>query len=328
MKFKNKLLFTIWTFLVLIVPINALAYSEYIIPGGDNVGIEVNSNGVLVVGFYKVNDEYIAKDSGFMIGDKIIKVNDTKISSINEMVDVINKSETDNIVYKVERDNKEKSISLNRTSSSDGVYKTGIYVKDSILGIGTLTFVDPNTKKFGALGHEILEKTTAKKFEIKDGKIFKSDVIGVERSENGSAGEKNANYDKNKIYGNIKENTPSGIFGDYTDALPDAKKLKVASKDEVKVGPATIRTVINNNEIKEYNINIIKIDKSSDIKNILFEITDEELLKKTGGVVQGMSGSPILQNNMIVGAVTHVIVNDTKKGYGIFITTMLKEAEN
>ena len=136
------------------------------------------------------------------------------------------------------------------------------------------------------------------------------------------------NYDKNKVYGNIKENTPSGIFGDYTDALPDAKELKVASKDEVKVGPATIRTVINNNEIKEYNINIIKIDKSSDIKNILFEITDEELLKKTGGVVQGMSGSPILQNNMIVGAVTHVIVNDTKKGYGIFITTMLKEAEN
>lgn len=258
MKFKNKLLFTIWTFLVLIVPINALAYSEYIIPGGDNVGIEVNSSGVLVVGFYKVNDEYIAKDSGFMIGDKIIKVNDTKISSINEMVDVINKSETDNIVYKVERDNKEKSISLNRTSSSDGVYKTGIYVKDSILGIGTLTFVDPNTKKFGALGHEILEKTTAKKFEIKDGKIFKSDVIGVERSENGSAGEKNANYDKNKVYGNIKENTPSGIFGDYTDALPDVKKLKVASKDEVKIGPATIRTVINNNEIKEYNINIIK----------------------------------------------------------------------
>ena len=102
---------------------------------------------------------------------------------------------------------------------------------------------------------------------------------------------KNANYDKNKVYGNIKENTPSGIFGDYTDALPDAKEVKVASKDEVKVGPATIRTVINNNEIKEYNINIIKIDKSSDIKNILFEITDEELLKKTGGVVQGMSGS-------------------------------------
>lgn len=328
MKFKNKLLITIWTFLVLIVPINTYAYSDYIIPGGDNVGIEVRSDGVLVVGFYKVNDEFIAKDSGFMVGDKIVKVNNTEITTIDDMVNVIKDASSDNITYTIKRDNKEKKISLNRASEEDGVYKTGIYVKDNILGIGTLTFIDPDTKKFGALGHEILEKTTAQKFEIKDGKIFKSDVTGVERSENGSAGEKNANYNKNEVYGEIKENTSSGIFGNYTYDLPNTDKIKVATKDEVKTGEATIRTVIDSNEVKEYKINILKIDKNSEIKNILFEITDEELLNKTGGVIQGMSGSPIIQNDMIVGAVTHVIVNDTKKGYGIFITTMLEEADS
>lgn len=328
MKLKNKLLIAIWTFLVLIVPINTYAYSNYIIPGGDNVGIEVRSDGVLVVGFYKVNNEYIAKDSGFMVGDKIVKVNNTEITTIDDMVNIIKDASSDNITYTIKRDNKEKKISLNRASEEDGVYKTGIYVKDNIMGIGTLTFIDPDTKKFGALGHEILEKTTAQKFEIKDGKIFKSDVTGVERSENGSAGEKNANYNKNEIYGEIKENTTSGIFGNYTYDLPSTDKIKVATKDEVKTGDAKIRTVINNNEVKEYKINILKIDKNSDIKNILFEITDEELLNKTGGVIQGMSGSPIIQNDMIVGAVTHVIVNDTKKGYGIFITTMLEEADS
>lgn len=328
MKFKNKLLIAIWTFLVFIVPINSYAYSDYIIPGGENVGIEVHSNGVLVVGFYKVNDEFIAKDSGFIVGDKIIKVNNATVNSIDEMVSSINNSKEDEITYTVKRGSKEKQLTLKRTTESDGVFKTGIYVKDNIIGIGTLTFVDPNTKKFGALGHEILEKTTAQKFEIKDGKIFKSDVTGIERSENGSAGEKNANYNKNEVYGEIKENTSSGIFGNYTSELPDAGQLKVATKDEVKTGEATIRTVISNNEIKEYKINIIKVDKSSKTKNILFEITDEELLKKTGGVIQGMSGSPIIQENMIIGAVTHVIVNNTKRGYGIFITTMLEEADS
>ncbi len=328
MKLKNKLLIIIWTFLVFIVPINSYAYSEYIIPGGENVGIEVNSDGVLVVGFYKVNDEFIAKDKGFMVGDKIIKVNDKDITTIDDMVALINDSKTNDIVYTIKRGNKEKNITLPKTSDKSGVYKTGMYVKDSIIGIGTLTFIDPATKKFGALGHEILEKTTTSKFEIKDGKIFKSEVTGVERSENGSAGEKNANYNKEEIYGNISENTSSGIFGNYTYDLPNTDKLKVATRDEVKTGEATIRTVVSNNEVKEYKINILKIDDKSTIKNILFEITDEELLQKTGGVIQGMSGSPIIQNNKIVGAVTHVIVNDTKRGYGIFITTMLNEAEN
>lgn len=327
MKFKNKLL-VLWTFLLFIVPINIFAYSNYIIPGGENVGIEVNSRGVLVVGFYKVNDQFIARDSGFLVGDSIIKVNEEEVSSIDNMVSVIEKNENKDIQFTILRDGKSKTLTMTEEVDSNGVYKTGMYVKDKIVGIGTLTYIDPNTKIFGALGHEIDEKTTAEKFEIKDGKIFKSTVTGIERSESGSAGEKNAEYNSNEVYGKIAENTTSGIFGDYTEALPDTNTLKVANPDEVRTGEARIRTVVEQNKIEEFTINIIKIDQSSDTKNILFEITDKDLLSKTGGVVQGMSGSPIIQNEMIVGAVTHVIVNDTKKGYGIFITTMLKEGDS
>lgn len=324
---KNKIYLKIFLYLLLFIPINVLGYSSYIIPGGENIGIEVNSKGILVVGFYKVNGDYIAKNSGFEIGDRIIKIDNENAETIDQMIEKIDKTENNSIKYTVVRNNKEKDIELEKVKEND-VLKTGLYVKDTIIGIGTLTFIDPETRKFGALGHEILEKTTKEKFEIKDGKIFKSEVTNIERSENGSAGEKNAIYDKDKVYGNIKENEESGIFGDYVDNIPEKGTLKVGTKDDIKEGKAKIRTVVNNNEIKEYEINIIKINKNSETKNILFEITDNELLSKTGGIIQGMSGSPIIQNDLIVGAVTHVIVNDTKKGYGIFLTTMLEEAEN
>ena len=210
---------------------------------------------------------------------------------------------------------------------SENVCKTGLYVKDEITGIGTLTYIDPKTTIFGALGHEITERTTGERFEIKDGKIFKATVTDNTKSENGSPGEKNAIYDEGVTYGSISSNEESGIFGEYTDELLETKALEVGTKDDVKKGEATIRTVINGNEVKEYTINILNVNKDSSIKNILFEITDEELLNETGGVIQGMSGSPIIQNEKLVGAVTHVIVNDAKKGYGIFITTMLEEGD-
>ena len=324
---RNKLYLKLFLFILLFIPLNVLGYSEYIIPGGENIGIEVSSNGVLVVGFYKVNNEYIAKENGFEIGDRIIKINNEKVNNIDNMVEIVDKSNNDTIEYTIIRNSEEKNIKQNKIKEENTI-KTGLYVKDKVIGIGTLTFIDPGTRKFGALGHEILEKTTKEKFEIKDGEIFKSDVTGIERSENGSAGEKSAIYDKEKVYGRIKENEESGIFGDYIDNLPEKDKLKVGTKDDIKEGPAIIRTVVNNNEIKEYSINIIKINKNSDTKNILFEVTDKTLINSAGGIVQGMSGSPIIQNNLIVGAVTHVIVNDTKKGYGIFVTTMLEESEN
>ncbi len=327
-KLKLQIIFPL--LILFIMPTNIYAYSKYIIPGGETIGIEVNSKGVLVVGFYEVESKYIGKDAGFEIGDIITKINGTEVSDINEMVNVVNQEARMNnkLDVTIIRNSKSSDLSLDMICDSEDVCKTGLYVKDEITGIGTLTYIDPNTTIFGALGHEITERTTGEKFEIKDGKIFKATVTDNTKSESGSPGEKNATYDETVTYGSISANEESGIFGKYTDKILEDKALEVGDKDDVKKGSATIRTVLNGNEVKDYDINILNVNKDGDIKNILFEITDTELLNETGGVIQGMSGSPIIQNDKIIGAVTHVIVNDTKKGYGIFITTMLEEGDN
>lgn len=327
MNFKKKLLIFSF-FLMTLFPSIVFAYSNKIILGGQNIGIKVNSQNVMVVGFYKVEDKYIGEDAGLQIGDLITKINDIRVSSIDEMISIIDKNKTNGFIkITFSRDNKEMTTELELIKDSNGVYKTGLYVKDQINGIGTLTYIDPNTKIFGALGHEIADKNTLKKVEIKDGVIFKSEVTGINKSKNGTPGSKEAKFYSNEIYGTINNNKESGIFGVYTDSLPGNDVIEVAEPDNVKLGGAEIRTVVSNNVIKDYDIEIININKSDATKNILFKITDEELLDKTGGVVAGMSGSPIVQDDKIIGAVTHVVVNDPQKGYGIFITTMLEEGE-
>ena len=326
-KLKLQIIFPL--LILFIMPQSVSAYSKYIIPGGETIGIEINSKGVLVVGFYEVDRKYIGKDAGFLIGDTITEINNTKVNNIDEMVKAVNEEADSNnqLDVTIIRNGKSSNLTLDMICDSDAVCKTGLYVKDEITGIGTLTYIDPKTTIFGALGHEITERTTGERFEIKDGKIFKATVTDNTKSENGSPGEKNATYDESVTYGKINSNEESGIFGKYSSELLDTEALEVGTKDDVRKGEAIIRTVINGNEVKEYTINILNINKDSDIKNILFEITDEELLNETGGVIQGMSGSPIIQNNKIIGAVTHVIVSDAKKGYGIFITTMLEEGD-
>ena len=326
---KLKLQIIVPLLILFIMPQNIYAYSKYIIPGGETIGIEVNSKGILVVGFYEVDSKYIGKDAGFEIGDVITEINNIKVSNIEEMVNAVNDeaSKDNKLDVTIIRDGKSSSLTLNMVCDSSNVCKTGIYVKDEITGVGTLTYIDPKTTIFGALGHEITERTTGERFEIKDGKIFNATVTDNIKSESGSPGEKNAIYDENITYGEIDANEESGIFGKYTSEILEDDALEVGTKDDVKTGEASIRTVLNGNDVKDYTINILNINIDTDIKNILFEITDQELLNKTGGVIQGMSGSPIIQNNKIVGAVTHVIVNDTKKGYGIFITTMLEDGD-
>lgn len=323
------------TFLLLLlvnvmVPLNVLAYSDYIIAGGQNIGIELNSNGVLIVGTYKIGTKDPANDADLQTGDKILSINNEKVLSIEEMLKVIDKLDNpSSIEISYLRGSKLKTTKLNLVMDDNKVYKTGLYVKDSINGVGTLTFIDPNTKIYGALGHEIIEKTTGQKLEIKDGKIYSSVVTGITPSNEGNPGEKNARYNINDIYGDIKENSSAGIFGTYTDKLPNDKLYKVASPEEIKLGKASILTVINDDDIEEFDINILKISpEEKHIKNILFEVTDKKLLDISGGIVQGMSGSPIIQDDKIIGAVTHVVVDDCTKGYGIFITNMLEEAEN
>ncbi len=320
---KKTLLFLV--LLVTIFPLTINAYSEYIIAGGQNIGIQLKSSGIMIVGFYKVDDEYIAKDSGLLIGDIITTINDTEVLSVTELSNIINNS-NGSIKIGYIRGNITEYTNLKLTRDNN-TYKTGIYVKDTISGIGTLTYIDPNTNLFGALGHEILDKNTGKILDISGGNIFSSEVTNIIPSTNGVPGEKNALIDSKNIFGEITENTNQGIYGQYTEDFSTQALYKVADPSLITKGEAIIRTVLEGNNIQEFTINITKIS-DGDTKNILFEITDEELLDKTGGVIQGMSGSPIIQNDMIIGAVTHVIVDSPKKGYGIFITNMLEQGEN
>ena len=313
-----------------IIPFNVFAYSDYIIAGGQNIGIELKSNGVLIVGTYKIGENDPAKKANLQKGDKITHINGKEVHSIEEMLNVLELSPAkDEIKITYQRAEETKETTLQLVQDSESIYKTGLYVKDSINGIGTLTFIDPKTKLYGALGHEIIESTTGQKIEIKDGKIYHSTVTGINPSDRGNPGEKNAKYNISEVYGNIKENTKSGIFGIYTDELPNGKQYKVSNKKDITLGDASILTVISGNNVEEFKINILKVMQNEKSKtNILFEVTDERLLESAGGIVQGMSGSPIIQNNMIIGAVTHVVVDDCRKGYGIFIENMLEEAEN
>lgn len=319
--FKNKLLLILFLS-TLIIPISANAYSEEVILGGENVGIEVNSNGVLIVGFYDVKGTSPGREAGLKIGDTILKVDNTVIQGITDLSKQFNNSKTLQITYKRGSITNETTLNLVQDNK---IYKTGLYVKDSIVGIGTLTFIDPATKRFGALGHEILEQTTGTKFEIKDGKIFESNVTGIEKADRGSVGEKNAIYNEDEVYGNIDKNDITGIYGNYSKSYDKNDLIKISS--DIKPGKAIIKTVILGQKKQEFEITILNVDKNHKTKNILFEVTDKTLLSKGNGIVQGMSGSPIIQNNKLVGAVTHVVVDNPHKGYGIMITNMLKESE-
>lgn len=315
--------------LLLVWPISVFSYSEKIIPGGENIGITINTKGLMVVGFYKVDGNFIGKET-LKVGDSIIQIENNNIGSIKEMSSLIDRNVKDNKVnIKIIRNNKEISTYLN-LAIEDNLYKTGLYVKESVTGIGTLTYIDPVTKIYGSLGHEIVMNDTNQRVEVKNGNIFESFVKGIERSAEGKVGSKNALIRYNDKLGTIIKNTPVGLFGKYTDTLPNKDLMEVAQFEEIGLGEAYIYTNIDGNETKTYKINITDINKSkiNNSKSLSFKIEDDELINSTGGVVQGMSGSPIIQNNKIIGAVTHVVVSSPNEGYGVFIRTMLEKGEN
>ena len=312
---------------LLLIPMNVLAYSDYIIPGGETLGIEINSDGIMVIGFYQIDGKFNKGDPVIKSGDYITEVNGIRVNTVDELTEIVE----DNILegkveVTIKRNGKEKTSELSLIKDGE-VYKTGLYVKDSITGIGTLSYIDPETKVFGALGHEIIEANTNSLVEIRSGIIFRNYITGIEKSASGVPGSKNAKFYYDTVYGKILKNTNVGIYGLYENEMPDKELYEVGNPEEIKIGNASIYTVLDGENINEYSIEITKIDETSDIKNISFVINDPELIDKTGGVVQGMSGSPIVQNDKIIGAVTHVVIDNPVTGYGIFITTMLEEGE-
>ena len=225
----------------------------------------------------------------------------------------------------IHRNNKNIFIDYN-VYLDNNVIATGLYVKDRINGIGTLSYIDPETKIFASLGHEILEGSNMSKFRLYNGNIYKADINSINKSNNNNIGEIHASI-TNKEIGSIDKNEINGIYGKFSDSIDSSNLVDVGSVNDIKKDKAYIRMSLNDKNTNDYTINILSIDYNDSVKNLYFEITDERLLNKTGGVVQGMSGSPIIQDNKIIGVVNYVVVDDVDKGYGIFIESMLKEGD-
>lgn len=306
--------------------------------GGNSVGVRVSTDGVLAVGYSDLTKGNVeiaspAQNGGIQIGDRLISVNGNKIKNSKDLSKKINESKSENVEILLERNGEEITKNIKLSKNQDGDYKIGLWVRDSTAGVGTLTFYDKESGKYGAIGHPITDSETEKILSIKNGDLLNSSIISIKKGVKGNPGELRGIFSSDKKpIGNVTGNTQCGIFGSMnTENLKNInnKTYKVGWRDEIQPGPAQIITTIDEEGPKLYDIEIVKLTKQESIstKSMVIKITDERLLEKTGGVVQGMSGSPIIQNDKIIGAVTHVLVNKPEIGYGIYIEWMLKDAK-
>jgi stage IV sporulation protein B len=310
-----------------------------VIPGGQSIGVKLNTLGVLVVGHHQIDTEEGKKSpgeiAGVAVGDIIKEINGKKIEKMSDVTPFVQQAgktgEPLNLV--VARDSEDfKTKLIPVKDKNDHAYRIGLYIRDSAAGIGTMTFFHPETKKYGALGHVISDMDTKKPIVVQDGQIVRSTVTSIHKGSNGEPGEKLARFSSDKeIIGNIKRNSPFGIFGELSKQVDNGimdKGIPITLSHQVKEGPAKILTVVENDKVEEFDVEVISSvpQKFPATKGMVVKITDERLLNKTGGIVQGMSGSPIIQDGKLIGAVTHVFVNDPTSGYGVHIEWMLNEA--
>lgn len=299
-----------------------------LIPVGQTVGVKLFSDGVLVVGFS--DGKSPAKDCGLKEGDVITAICGQSLDTIEEFRQLLAENGEDAAALTIKRGSRTIELSAEPEKDEDGEYCLGAWVRDSMAGIGTMTFFDPQSGTFGALGHGVTDVDTGQLLPLDHGSIMDASVKAVKKGERASPGELKGDFDLTRDSGTLYANTECGIFGKLS--AEDAAKitgaaLPIAKKDEIKTGRAAILATVSGNETREYDIEIEKIySPSGSTRNLLLRVTDEELLAQTGGVVQGMSGSAILQDGKIIGAVTHVLLDDPSRGYGIFIENMLSAA--
>ena len=305
-------------------------------PGGISIGVKINNKGALVVGYSDIStydglSESPGKIAGIELGDIIEEVNGENIETCSDLISKVKSCRNDELTVKILRGNSEitKKVPLIK---EDNEYKIGLWVRDSTAGIGTLTFYDKDSKTFGALGHPITDGDTNVSFYIKSGTLLRSSILSIKKGERGNPGEiKGLFINENESIGTIEKNTSSGIYGDGLTELINPnfnKAMTVAYRDEIKEGHAQIITTVEDDGAKAYDIEILKLLPQDEpgSKSMIIKIVDPVLLEKTGGIVQGMSGSPIIQNGKIIGAVTHVLINKPDVGYGIYIEWMLQDA--
>lgn len=307
----------------------------YLMPCGTPFGIKMFTEGVLVVGMSDILTEKgninPAKTAGIQLGDVILKINDIPVNTNEQVSEIISGSSGQSLVLDVKRKDVEFKINFTPViSKSDGGYKAGIWVRDSSAGIGTVTFYNPNNSTFGGLGHGVSDIDTGEIMPLMSGEVVDANISSIKKGQAGIAGELRGSFSSNQATGEILMNNETGVFG-YMYKKPNVNKLlPIALKQEIKNGPAKIISTIEGNLPKEYDIEIEKINLNglSQTKNMIVKIIDSELLEKTGGIVQGMSGSPIIQGDKIIGAITHVFIKDPTKGYGIFVENMYNSSQN
>ena len=311
------------------VPARAAAEPVHeLVPVGQPIGVKLFSDGVLVIGLS--DSESAAKQCGLKEGDIITALDGKSLDTIEQLQACLNANGASETELTVKRGSRTLTLEASPQQDASGAYRLGAWVRDSMAGIGTMTFYDPKSGVFGALGHGVTDVDTGRLLPLDHGSIMDASVKAVKKGERASPGELKGDFDLTRDSGTLYANTECGIFGKLS--AEDAAKitgaaLPIAKKDEVKTGKATILATVSGNETREYDIEIEKIySPSGSTRNLLLHVTDEELLAQTGGVVQGMSGSAILQDGKIVGAVTHVLVDDPSRGYGIFIENMLSAA--
>ena len=295
------------------------AMPQTLIPGGDTIGLELELKGVSVVEL--AND--IPAKAGLRCGDLICMADGAEISSVEQLTQAVRNSQGRTMVFTVLRNGKEKSLKLSPIQTSDG-WKLGVYVRDHLKGIGTVTYYEEDGD-FGALGHGVNGGEGNSLLPLKGGIVTPSEVASVAKGEEGNPGCLHGAWQTDVPCGEVERNTPQGIFG-RMERSP-AQALPVASSAEIRKGPALIRSTVHGREICTYSVEICEIHHTdTHDRNLLLRVTDPALLSATGGIVQGMSGSPIIQDGKLIGAVTHVLIDDPTMGYGIFIENMLDAA--
>ena len=309
-----------------------------VIPVGNIAGVKLYTDGVLVVGMSEIEGVDAKRykpyeNTGIEEGDSIISINQNTISSTDELIETVNRSEGKEIKLKYIHEEETKECSMTPVKTGDNEYKLGLWVRDSAAGVGTVTYYEPSTKTFGALGHGITDIDTEELIHIASGEFVTTKILNIIKGENGVPGKIQGTVENQKDIGTISKNTKYGIYGTVKNLstlnIDTSREMEVALRKEIKTGKATILCSLDNQKVEEYEIEIEKIDtqNSYNNKSMKIKVTDERLLEKTGGIIQGMSGSPIIQDGKFVGAVTHVLVNNPQEGYAVFGDMMIKQSK-
>ncbi len=323
----KKTIITVFLCLVLSSVMSTAAFAMELVVGGQAVGIQLNTDGVMVAGLAAIEtadgEKSPAADAGFREGDIIIKIGERKVSCAADFIDAVAALNGKSAPVTAERNGKTIQMTVQPVLSMENQWMLGMWLRDGISGIGTLTFCDPCTGIFGALGHSVNDEDTGTILPLGDGSISSAEIVGVVPGSQGAPGELNGCADTSQVLGSVEKNTEKGIYGQAYVSMGG----RVVETGEICPGAATIVSTIKGCEPREYAVEINRVYSESGCTRVMLTVTDPELCAATGGIVQGMSGSPILQNGKLVGAVTHVFVNDPTRGYGISIQDMLETAE-